>query len=151
MTRKKSEKGPPPLEDLPANLRKAVVRIMVKYNLDIEDALEKLAILSDINSREFNDAVKKRAESLYKSRLMTQMNAARVSLNRKANAQLIAHYDRGYKDGHAQGKEDNAIYYYCSICGKPIYVTPNRKGHQAVVNYMHEHGWGHQSCHDKKR
>jgi len=124
---------------------------MVKYNLDIEAAYEKLAILSDINSREFDESIKKHAESLYKSRLMTQMNAARVSINRKANAQIMATYDQGYEDGYAKGKEDHQIYYYCVVCGKPLYITPNSKDHQAVVDYMHEHKWGHQSCHDKKR
>jgi len=148
MPRTKADKGPPPLEDLPESLRMATVKLMAKYGLDFEAAYEKLAILSDTNSREFDDAVKKRSESLYKSRLMGQMNSARASINNTANAQLKANYDRGYGDGYAKGKGDHQIYFYCNVCGKPVYITPNSNSHQAVVDLMHEKGWGHQACHD---
>ena len=80
---------------------------------------------------------------------MTQMNAARASINRSANSRLNDRYSEGYKDGYAKGKDDNAIYYYCNVCGKPIYVQPNSKAHQAVTDAMFEIGWGHQSCHEK--
>ena len=128
----------------------AVVRLMAKYGLDVEAAYEKLAILSDTNSREFDEAVRKRSESLYKSRLFSQMNAARTSINSSANAQLKAHYDRGYGDGYAKGKEDHQIYFYYNVCGKHVYIAPNSNAHQAVVDLMNEKGWGHQACHDKK-
>ena len=128
----------------------AVVRLMAKYGLDVEAAYEKLAILSDTNSREFDEAVRKRSESLYKSRLFGQMNAARASINSSANAQLKANYDRGYGDGYAKGKEDHQIYFYCNVCSKPVYIAPNSNAHQAVVDLMNEKGWGHQACHDKK-
>lgn len=150
MARTKSDKGPPSLEELPESLRRAVVKIMVKYSLDVEAAYEKLAVLSDTNSREFDDAVSKRSESLYKSRLMRQMNAARASINGSATAQLKVNYDHGYNDGYAKGKEDHQIYYYCVVCGKPVYIAPNSNAHQAVVDLMNEKGWGHQACHDKK-
>ena len=61
MPRKKSEKGPPPIEDLPESLRKALVRLMAKYNLDIAEAYEKLAAISDSNSRKFDEAVDKKS------------------------------------------------------------------------------------------
>ena len=150
MPRTKTEKGPPPIEDLPESLRKALVRLMAKYNLDIAEAYEKLAAISDINSREYDAAVDMKAESLYKSRLMSQMNAARASINRSANSKLNDKYSEGYTDGYAKGKDDNAIHYFCAVCGKPIYVQPNTEAHQAVVNALQKLGWGHQSCHDKK-
>lgn len=124
---------------------------MVKYNLDIEAAYEKLAILADVNSRIFDEAVAKKDESLYKSRVMTQMNAARVSINKTTQAQLQGKYNEGYKDGYAKGKVDNAIFYYCKVCGKPLYIQPNSKAHQAVVDAMHERGWGHRECHEKQK
>ncbi len=151
MPRTKAKKGPPLLEDLPEPLRKALVRIMVKYNLDIEDAYDKLAVLADSNSPKFDAAVKKESNRLYKSRLMTQMNAARVSINRTANARLAGKYTEGYDDGYAQSKNDHAIYYYCAVCEKPLYITPNSESHQAVVTLMHKGGWGHQSCHEKRK
>ncbi len=151
MGRPKAIKGPPPLEDLPEPLRRAIVRLMAKYNLDTVEAYGKLAVLADQNSREFDAAVKKKAERLYKSRLMTQMNSARVSINRTANARLDEKYREGVNDGYAQGKNEHAIYYCCKVCGKPVYLTPNSDAHQAVVDAMHKLGWGHKACHEKNK
>jgi len=127
----------------------AIVRLMSKYGLDVDAAYEKLAVLADANSRTFDEARNAAAESLYKRRLMQQMNAARASINNSANARLNAEYNRGDSDGYARGKADHQVYYYCKICGKMIYLTPNSEAHQAMVNYMYEHGWGHKACHEK--
>jgi hypothetical protein len=150
MPRTKKSKGPLPLEDLPGARRMALVRLMARYNIDLDEAYEKLAVLADQNSRIFDEAVKKRAESLYKSRAMTQMNAARVSINKKANAKLQSRYDEGYDDGYVKGRDEHAIYYYCNECQKPLYIQPNSEAHQAVVDAMYERGWGHADCHNKK-
>jgi hypothetical protein len=124
---------------------------MAKYNIDIDEAYDKLAVLADQNSREFDTAVEKKAERLYKSRLMTQMNSARVSINRTANARLTDKYREGINDGYTQGKNEHAVYYCCKVCGKPMYITPNSKEHQAVVDAMYKLGWGHGTCHEKNK
>ena len=151
MPRQKAKKGPPPIEDLPASLRMSLVRLMAKYNIDLDMAYEKIAVLADQNSRIFDETVEKTAESLYKSRVMTQMNAARASINRSANAKLQSKYDEGYKEGYTRAKNDYSIYYYCNVCKKPMYITPNGVEHQAVVKAMYERGWGHANCHNKKQ
>ena len=150
MPRPKKEKSPLPLEDLPETLRMAVVRLMAKYNIDLDEAYMKLAVLADQNSRIFEEVVNKKAESLYKSRVMTQMNAARVSINKTANTKLQQKYTDGYNDGYIKSREDHAIYYYCNVCQKPMYIQPNSDVHQAVVNAMCKQGWGHADCHNKK-
>ena len=149
MPKTKKEKGPPPLEDLPRKLRLATVRVMVKYNLDVEEAYEKIAVLADTNSRIYDEDVEKRSESKYKSRLFKQMNSARGSIQRTANSKLNAKYKEGYEAGYQKGKNDNAVYYYCNVCKKHIYITPNDNAHQAVVDLMYENRWGHTECHDK--
>jgi hypothetical protein len=46
-----------------------------------------------------------------------------------------------------QAKKDYQIWYYCSVCGKRIDMSPNDDDHKAMIGYMKEHGWGHKSCH----
>jgi hypothetical protein len=150
MPRPKKEKGPPALEDLPKNLRMAIVKIMVKYNLDVPEALDKAAVLLDPGSRLFDEAVDKKAESKYKSRYFKQMNSARASINRSANARLDKKYMEGFDDGFEQGKNDHTIHYYCKVCERPIYIIPNSNSHQAIIRLMGQEGWGHGDCHNKK-
>jgi hypothetical protein len=64
----------------------------------------------------------------------------------------VAHGQKlGFDRGLEEGEKRFAIHYYCSICGKydPI-VLPGSKDHQAVVDALHEKGWGHSECHRKK-
>ncbi len=147
MPKNSPENSRPPLEALPEKLRMSVVRVMAKYGLDIDAAYEKLAVLADANSSIFDEAVKAAGESLYKRRLMQQMNTARASINNAANARLSAEYGRGHGDGYAKGKADHQVYYYCKVCDKIIYVEPNGEDHKAMVQYMYDHGWGHAACH----
>jgi hypothetical protein len=149
MPKNSPESSRPPLEALPENLRMSVIRLMAKYGLDIDAAYEKLATLADANSSAFDEAVKAAGESLYKRRLMQQMNTARASINNAANARLSAEYGRGHGDGYAKGKADYQVYYYCNICDKIIYMEPNSEDHKAMVQYMFDRGWGHQACHEK--
>jgi len=114
-------------------------------------AREKAAVLIDMNSKGFKEAVSKEAQTKYKSRFMKEMNNARTTIKRKANRDISNQYQEAYDAGYLQGKEDNAIYYYCNVCGKMIYVTPGDAQHQAIVDCMHEKGWGHGDCHMKNK
>lgn len=60
-------------------------------------------------------------------------------------------YEEGYVEGYNDAFKDYAIWYYCVVCGKPIYVRPNSSSHKAIIEYMREHGWGHSECHEKRR
>jgi hypothetical protein len=151
MPRKKAEKGPPPLEDLPKSLRKTVVQIMAHFDLDIEAAYEKLAVLSRTNIKLYEDDVRKDGERRYKKRFMSQMNRARSTFQKQTNAKLLAHVEEGVKIGREEAIAEYKIHYYCSICNKPIDMLPNSNGHQAMIQYMRKNGWGHQACHSKSR
>jgi len=124
---------------------------MADNYIDVEAAFDKAAVLLDINGKAFKDAKSKEAQTLYKSRHMKEMNNARNTIQRKANAKISEQYQEAYDVGYLQGNQDNAIYYYCNICSKAIYIVPNSESHQAVVNCMHEKGWGHRECHEKQR
>lgn len=60
-------------------------------------------------------------------------------------------YGLGYDDGYNDAFREFAIWYYCVVCGKPIYVKANSNAHNAIIEYMREHGWGHVECHEKRR
>ncbi len=49
-------------------------------------------------------------------------------------------------EGYVQAIDDNQIWYYCAVCGERIDMDPNGNDHKAMIGYMKEQGWGHQSC-----
>jgi len=124
---------------IPRELHMALLRIQVEGDLDWEEACLKAATLLDRNSEEFKKAVKREAERIYSSRFIKQLNKARETI-----------WEEGYEKGYEDGERENAIWYYCDVCGKPIYVRPNSESHKAIIRYMREHGWGHKSCHEKR-
>lgn len=96
-------------------------------------------MLLDTNCDEYNKTVRREAESLYRSRHFTELNKARTTIEKSA-------YNTGLSTGHEKGKAENRIWFYCSVCGKPVYIEPNTDVHKAVIKYMHEHRWAHSSC-----
>lgn len=56
---------------------------------------------------------------------------------------------RAQQKGYAHGVEDWQIWFYCDVCGERINVEPNGEAHRAIIRYMEEHGWGHESCHSR--
>lgn len=147
--RPRKEPLPVTLESLPYKLRMSVVKLMADSYIDLELALEKAAVLIDMNSKGFKKAVSKEAQKQHKSRFMKEMNNARSTIQRNANAQIREQRQESYDAGYLQGQQDSAIYFYCKICGKMIYVQPGSDAHQAVINLMHEYGWVHKQCHDQ--
>jgi len=55
--------------------------------------------------------------------------------------------DEARGEGYIQAIEDYAIWYYCAVCGEPIYIDPNDDSHKAMIGYMKDKGWAHASCH----
>ena len=49
-------------------------------------------------------------------------------------------------EGYSQAVEDYGIWYFCNICGKRISISPNDNAHKAIIGYMKDHGWVHESC-----
>jgi hypothetical protein len=149
--RPRKEKGPLSLEALPSKPRMAIVKLMAKDNIDVEEAYEKAANLIDINSPQFTKEVEKEALRLHKSRFMKAVNAARVTMNVNQRQKLDKTYQEGHEAGYVQGRNDFQVYYYCDVCRKRIDIFPNSPSHQAVVDYMFEKKWGHNDCHNNKR
>ena len=50
-------------------------------------------------------------------------------------------------EGYAQALKDCQIWYFCNVCGKRIDMKANGDGHKAMIRYMKDNGWGHDSCH----
>ena len=59
-------------------------------------------------------------------------------------------YEKGYYEGYDKGKSDWRIWHFCSVCGETIYIIQNSNSHNALIDYMSKHGWGHAECHKKK-
>ena len=59
-------------------------------------------------------------------------------------------WDEGYKEGLAAGTTRSRVIYHCSICGQEMEVT-SPEARAAVDQCMREKGWGHASCHERKR
>jgi hypothetical protein len=57
----------------------------------------------------------------------------------------------GIEYGRNLERENNQIFYFCSVCNNPIIVIPNTHVHHAIIQYMLDHGWGHSECHEKNR
>jgi hypothetical protein len=55
-------------------------------------------------------------------------------------------YDQGYNNGHKRSVTDWRIWYFCNKCKKILYIQPNTEPHKAVIQYMADHGWAHQTC-----
>ncbi len=59
-------------------------------------------------------------------------------------------WDKGWDAGNKLSEGKYRVTFHCAICGAPIEVTsPEAK--QAAGQYLREHGWAHQPCHERKR
>jgi hypothetical protein len=60
-------------------------------------------------------------------------------------------YEKGFNDGYNKGESEWKVFFYCNVCGEPIYIVPTSDSHIALVDYMKEHGWRHKKCHENKQ
>lgn len=125
---------------IPHRLHMAILKVQVDNNVGWEEACEKAAIMLDANSKIFKESVSSEAEKAFKSRLMSQLNKSRLSIQNKG-------WEEGFSVGYDEALRTNQIWYFCDICGEKIIVAPNDNSHKAIIEYMLEHGWGHTSCH----
>jgi hypothetical protein len=146
----RSKKSTPALEDFPKPLRMAIEKVMARFNLDVPEAIERAALLIDINSKVFEEAVDREAERRHKSRFMTQLNKARGTIEKDCERRVEAASRNGYDKGHKKAKKNYGIWFNCSVCNQPIYITPNSEPHRCVSKFLRSQGWGHSSCHEKR-
>jgi len=52
-------------------------------------------------------------------------------------------------EGYDEAEKDWQIWYFCNICGERIDMSPNSDSHKAMIGYMKDHSWGHDSCHGR--
>lgn len=131
---------------IPSALRQAIVRSMAKHDCSWEEACVYTALYADQGSRAFDAAVEKRAQELYKSKFMAQVNRARSTIQANQSSLVRGAREAGYRDGYSKGMNDYSIAYRCSVCDQPIFIKPWSEEHTALVRYMNEHGWRHISC-----
>ena len=77
---------------------------------------------------------------------MTQLNKARAKIRDEGWKLGFKHV---YEEGYEKARGEYEVWYYCSVCGKPITIMPNSESHKALIRYMRDHGWGHRACHEK--
>jgi hypothetical protein len=145
----KKKKSFPALEDFPKELRMAIAKVMTRFNLDYPEALDRAAILLDVNSRVFEKEVNREADRRYKSMFMTQLNKARFTIEVNYEGKVEGAYWDGLHDGRKETKEEYAIWYHCYVCNEPIYIRPNSEPHRLVSEFLRSRRWGHSSCHEK--
>ena len=83
-------------KDLPEELIRAIMRIMLEEHLDWDQACKRVAILINLNSEEFKKLVEVEGNREYKSRHFKEFNKARETIIEKGNKKA---YWTGYLIG----------------------------------------------------
>jgi hypothetical protein len=55
-------------------------------------------------------------------------------------------WSSAYEEGYTEAVNQYGIYYCCSKCGEPIFITYDDPCYQAVIAYLKRYGWGHAEC-----
>jgi CRISPR/Cas system-associated protein Cas10 (large subunit of type III CRISPR-Cas system) len=112
---------------------------MARWGIDnVEEGLERSAILYNSNLEAFKKAVNNEAERRYRSRHFTELNKA-----------LKTRYDSQQNQIFYSVKRKFCITYPCSICGRPIELQPDGKDIPIIRNYLNSAGWAHSTCINK--
>ena len=56
---------------------------------------------------------------------------------------------QGFDLGCKQGKLDLRVWYLCNVCRERLSIKPEDNAHKALMEYMKERSWGHNSCHER--
>ena len=147
---RKTKKSIPALEDFPKEVRMAIAKVMTRFNLDYPEALDRAAVLLDVNSRIFEKAVAREVDRRYKSMFMTQLNKGRSTIMQNVEDRVENSYWQGYEAGQNKGKNEYGVWYNCIVCNEPIYITPNSEPHRLVNEFLRSRKWGHSACHKKR-
>ena len=118
---------------IPHKFNLAILKVQVDNSLDWQEACLKAADLLNSNTEAFQKLVKKEAEKIYKKRFMTQLNKAKQT-----------EHNKGYTIGYRDGRKTFEVAYPCSVCGKPLTMTPNGPMHEASREPLK--AWHHGAC-----
>ena len=98
---------------MPESLRRKILRVMLDDDSTWDNACAKAEALLATGSVAFKEAVAKEAQSLYKSRHLTELNKAMKGMKEKW-------YGEGYDDG---AKNETHFSVPCPRCGKDMNFT----------------------------
>lgn len=127
---------------IPRQLEMAIRKLQVAENLGWDEACVKAATLVDINSDRFQTLIEKKAQSLSKSRFLTQLNKGRAT---------IARYSKrhGYLEGLESAKSIERFTIPCSKCGGPMEFQNNQNNWTSDVKptlCKAFETWSHVTC-----
>lgn len=106
-TRKKSSKKDTVKVEIPQELHHAILQIQIDEGLDLEGACRKAAALCRKNTKIFDQAVERRAQSLSKSTYMSALNKSKEGIRQEVRT-----------------KEDN-FRTHCKDCDELMYFSSN--------------------------
>lgn len=137
------------LESLPETFRRVVVKYMAQENLDLAQALEKLSVIIDKNSEEYEQELRSKSNTLYKSRHFSELNQARAKWKLDHEKALIEQRSKGYHAGKKWVYENEQVWHVpCSSCNEPMTFTSkdgNFKETYAVLCEAFK-DWRHTEC-----
>lgn len=116
---------------IPQELYLQIAGLQASEKLGWDEACKLAAERIDANNENYAKSVEKKALSLHRSELMSELNKGRNTIDAQ---------------GFERAKGQYEIWYYCSKCGKPITVSPNGNSHKAIIELMKQAGWSHSSC-----
>jgi flagellar biosynthesis/type III secretory pathway protein FliH len=134
--------------EIPWLLHIQIIKLQGKLESSYMEACIEAAKLIDANGPEFEKAVATKARRLENSSLMKKINKSRKSWQKKGHDKGLV---EGRKQGHAQAETEYKVTYPCKICHKPIVMYPENQDYKALQSLMMNAGWGHSTCHEKKR
>jgi hypothetical protein len=119
---------------IPNALYLAIVRLQGAESLDWASACSLAAERIDANTQAFGKAVEREVLSRHRSKLLTELNKGRKTIEGEA-------YERA--------KKRFEVWYLCSVCEERVEILPGSNSHKAIIEHMKQAGWGHKACYDK--
>ncbi len=130
----------PVLEDLPENMRKAMIKIMSDWQItDTKKAYEIAAKLIIKNGEQYFKDVNSEAERKYKSRHFKEQNKTVKTVTEKE-------YLKGFDEGWRVAEDVCTPKYPCSVCGETIKMEIGGSDTKAAIDYLVENRWAHGKC-----
>ena len=131
------------------------VRMPLQWHKDYETYVKKLGL----SRREFMGVALEKIKLDYEQ-IKTQSFNKGFAVGRKqghqegyAEGENIG-YKKGREDGFEEGKKigidqgtsDCTIWYFCVLCGEPIYVKPGSEEHKMIINFFNHYTRAHTKC-----
>lgn len=60
-------------------------------------------------------------------------------------------YKKGMDEGYDKGMNAWRIWFFCNTCGERMDIRIRSNVHEAVIEYLKAHRWGHSVCHQRSK